>query len=255
MKIAIIGGGNMGGAIARGLLTTSFIEPSDLNIVDPASAVLAGFQKLGASTHIYSGEWLTQMDVVIIAVKPWLFDGVSSNVASYIKFKSSVAVATVAAGITLDRMRSHFIENQIFCVMPNTAVTVGQGMIFISTAEGGETCRIEPIFEQLGRVMVIPESQMMATMALASCGIAYAMRYARAAMEGGVELGIAPSMGQEIVAQTLRGAADLLMQEGSHPEVEIDKVTTPGGITIRGLNAMEQYGFTNAVIQGLKASK
>ena len=102
--------------------------------------------------------------------------------------------------------------------------------------------------------MVIEKRQLGAATSLASCGIAYAMRYVRAAMEGGVELGIRASLAQEIVVQTLIGAAGLLAQPGSHPETEIDKVTTPGGITIKGLNAMEQSGFTSAVINGLKAS-
>ncbi len=91
-------------------------------------------------------------------------------------------------------------------------------------------------------------------MSLSSCGIAYAFRYIRAAMEGGVEMGIYPHVAKEVVLQTLRGAIDLIEANNSHPEVEIDKVTTPGGITIKGLNEMEAQGFTNAVIKGLKAS-
>ena len=93
-----------------------------------------------------------------------------------------------------------------------------------------------------------------AATALCSCGIAYAMRYVRAATEGGVELGIYPHKAKEYVLATLRGAVELLEATGNNPEVEIDKVTTPGGITIKGLNAMEAHGFTTAVIEGLKAS-
>ena len=81
------------------------------------------------------------------------------------------------------------------------------------------------------------------------------MRYIRAAMEGGVELGFRPEEAARIVEQTVKGAATLLLTQGTHPEAEIDKVTTAGGITIKGLNAMEREGFTNAVIEGLKASK
>lgn len=93
-----------------------------------------------------------------------------------------------------------------------------------------------------------------AAMALGSCGTAYALRYVRAAMEAGVELGLYPSQAKLIVAQTVKGAAQLLMTNDSHPEEEIDKVTTPGGFTIKGLNRMEACGFTNAVVEGLKAS-
>ncbi|MEI8087908.1 MAG: pyrroline-5-carboxylate reductase dimerization domain-containing protein, partial [Paludibacter sp.] len=107
---------------------------------------------------------------------------------------------------------------------------------------------------ELGKAFLVPETQLNAFMSLSSCGIAYAFRYIRAAMEGGVEMGIYPNVAKEVVIQTLRGAIDLLEANESHPEVEIDKVTTPGGITIKGLNEMEAYGFTNAVIKGLKAS-
>ncbi|WP_303037550.1 pyrroline-5-carboxylate reductase dimerization domain-containing protein, partial [uncultured Duncaniella sp.] len=93
-----------------------------------------------------------------------------------------------------------------------------------------------------------------AATSIASCGIAYALRYIRAAMEGSVELGIRAPLAQEMIVQTLIGAASLLQEPGTHPETEIDKVTTPGGLTIRGLNAMEHSGFTSAVINGLKAS-
>ena len=105
-----------------------------------------------------------------------------------------------------------------------------------------------------GKAMLIKEELMPAATSLASCGIAFALRYIRAAQEGGVELGFRPQEAQEIVCQTLKGAIDLLSQEGAHPEAEIDKVTTPGGLTIRGLNAMEACGFTHSVQQGLRAS-
>jgi pyrroline-5-carboxylate reductase len=114
---------------------------------------------------------------------------------------------------------------------------------------------IKYIFEELGRVFFFPESQLNSFMSLASCGIAYAFRYIRAAMEGGVEMGIPAQTAKEVVVQTLRGAIELIESNNTHPEVEIDKVTTPGGITIKGLNEMEANGFTNAVIKGLKASQ
>ena len=125
----------------------------------------------------------------------------------------------------------------------------------VALADSGKTAEAAIAFGELGDAMWVEERLMGAGMALASCGIAYAMRYVRAATEGGVELGMYARDAQRIVAQTLKGAVALLQANQSHPEQEIDKVTTPGGITIRGLNAMEQAGFTNSVVQGLKASK
>ena len=110
------------------------------------------------------------------------------------------------------------------------------------------------IFNELGEAMLVEEKLIPAGTSLASCGIAYALRYIRAAMEGGVELGFRADDAKRIVMQTLRGAVDILDAGGQHPEVEIDRVTTPGGLTIKGLNAMEAAGFTNSVIEGLRAS-
>ena len=137
--------------------------------------------------------------------------------------------------------------------MPNTAVSTLRSMTFIVNGNG--RCPLATqAFSLLGEAMEIEEKLLPAATSLASCGIAYALRYIRAAVEGGVELGVRPQLAQKMVLQTLIGAASLLSSPGSHPESEIDKVTTPGGLTIRGLNAMEHSGFTSAVINGLKAS-
>ena len=139
--------------------------------------------------------------------------------------------------------------------MPNTAVEVGSSMTFVSAKGASETqiAQVLQLFNVLGHTLFIEERLMTAGTALASCGIAFALRYIRAAIEGGIELGFYPKEAQEIVAQTVLGAARLLLESQNNPEVEIDKVTTPGGITIKGLNAMEQAGFTAAVFNGLKA--
>ena len=109
------------------------------------------------------------------------------------------------------------------------------------------------LFDAVGKTAVVDERRLKAGMMLASCGTAFALRYVRASAEGGVELGLYPKEAVEAALQTVKGAAALLEARGTHPEQEIDRVTTPGGITIRGLNAMEEAGFTAAVIAGLKA--
>jgi pyrroline-5-carboxylate reductase len=110
------------------------------------------------------------------------------------------------------------------------------------------------IFNKMGEAMLVDEKMLEVGMILASCGIAFALRYIRAAAEGGVELGCPAAQAAHIVAATMKGAAELLLQNNSHPEQEIDKVTTAGGITIKGLNEMEHAGFSSSVIRGLKAS-
>ena len=146
--------------------------------------------------------------------------------------------------------------NSVTRAMPNTAIAVGESMTFIcgDQASKAKVDELNMIFGSMGRSAVIPERMMGAAMALCSCGIAYAMRYVRAATEGAVELGLYPDAAKEYVFQTLRGAVALLEATGANPESEIDKVTTPGGVTIKGLNTMERNGFSTAVIEGLKAS-
>ena len=128
-------------------------------------------------------------------------------------------------------------------------------MTFIVPCGAGEkqTAMVKIVFDDLGQSLITDEAHLGAGTALASCGIAYAMRYVRAAAEGGVELGFKADVSTHIVLQTLQGAVSLLQGTGMHPEAAIDRVTTPGGLTIKGLNAMEHAGFTNAVIEGLKA--
>ncbi len=140
-----------------------------------------------------------------------------------------------------------------YTVIPNLAAEVGESMTFASAIIGGEDDLVLSIFDRLGKTLIVDEKRMNAGMMLASCGTAFALRYARAAMEGGIELGLYPAEAKEAVYQTMKGAVELAMAHGTHPEAEIDRVATPGGITIRGLNAMEEAGFTAAVIAGLKA--
>ena len=143
----------------------------------------------------------------------------------------------------------------LYAVIPNLAIEVGESMTFIHEIAGNaETlAQVRGLFDAVGKTAVVDEKRLHAGMMLASCGIAFALRYARASAEGGVELGLYPKEAMEAALQTVKGAAALLDARGAHPEAEIDRVTTPGGVTIRGLNAMEKAGFTAAVIAGLKA--
>lgn len=255
MKIAVIGAGNMGGAIIRGLVACRRLAPEDVTAVAVHDKTLHAMRALGVQATADAAQAVTDADIVLLAVKPWLVESVAAQTAPAVR--ADALIGSVAAGIGFETLTSHFGDKPLFRIMPNTAVTVGEGMTFISSrnASAEQAQVMTSLFEPLGMVMEVPEKQFEGCMALASCGIAYALRYVRAAMEGGIELGIPPLMAQTIVAQTIKGAAEILLRTGNHPEAEIDKVATPGGITIKGLNAMEANGFTHAVIEGLKASK
>ncbi len=258
LKIAIIGAGNMGGAIARGLAKGSLIAASNITVSDISESNLATIST--AEPHIKTTtsniEAIKNADIVLLAVKPWLVEKVADEIESKIDYKNQLIVS-IAAGIDFSKLVDYFDSDAtLFRVIPNTAIDVLQSVSTISSknATAEQEALIVNLFGELGKAFLVPETQLNAFMSLSSCGIAYAFRYIRAAMEGGVEMGIYPNVAKEVVLQTLRGAIELIEANESHPEVEIDKVTTPGGITIKGLNEMEANGFTNAVIKGLKAS-
>ncbi|MCH5226342.1 MAG: NAD(P)-binding domain-containing protein [Muribaculaceae bacterium] len=254
-KIAIIGGGAMGGALARGLLEYGKINPSMLTVANPHTEKLDDLKSKGVNITKSNIEACSGAEIIIIAVKPWKVNEVIKEILLQIdeeKTEISLIVAGIPGKDILLMFEDH-IPNNISISMPNTAMSAGASMTFI-TPLNGKPILAETIFENLGKVKIIEERLLPAATALASCGIAYAMRYVRAATEGGVELGFRASEAKEIIVQTIEGATALLNFPDSHPESEIDKVTTPGGLTIKGLNTMEKYGFTTSVIEGLKAS-
>lgn len=256
MKIGIIGGGAMGSALAKGLLLNKDINPDDIIISNPHLDKLSDLKCRGVETTSSNSMVVQQSEVLFIAVKPWKVTEVVSEIFEYLKNKP-VEVCFIVAGIPgkdLKEMLPADATSNISIGMPNTAMALGKSMSFLVSLNG-ENLFAKNILGKVGKVKEIEERLLPAGTALASCGIAYAMRYVRAAMEGGVELGFKASETQEIITQTLNGVVALLEVNGAHPETEIDKVTTPGGITIKGLNKMEEEGFSNAVIQGLKAGR
>ncbi|MBQ4344494.1 MAG: pyrroline-5-carboxylate reductase [Muribaculaceae bacterium] len=259
MKIAIIGAGNMGGAIARGLAHGNL--DVKIAVADLAQDKLAelNVECNCVETSTDSNAIVADADVVLVAVKPWLVEPVLKGALPLLDLKRQI-ILSIAAGVDIATITEWLGDENaiVFRAIPNTAISIHQSMTFVShskNAESQQVAQIESIFNTLGKAAVIEERLMGAATSLCSCGIAYAMRYVRAATEGGVELGIYPNDAKQYVLQTLRGAIELLEATGNNPEVEIDKVTTPGGITIKGLNAMEANGFTTAVIEGLKASR
>lgn len=258
LKIAIIGAGNMGGAIARGLSKGTLIQARNIYVSDVSQANLDAIKTAVPDISVSDSnvDAVKVADIVILAVKPWLVDVIAKEIEHKIDYKKQIIVS-IAAGVDFERLAELFdTDATLFRVIPNTAIDVLQSVSTIASFHAGKEQEelILSIFGELGKAFLVPETQLNAFMSLSSCGIAYAFRYIRAATEGGVEMGIYPNVAKEVVIQTLRGAIGLLEANDSHPEVEIDKVTTPGGITIKGLNEMEANGFTNAVIKGLKAS-
>lgn len=261
MKIAIIGAGNIGGAMARGLMLKRVVSPSELTLTTSRQSSLGRYADLGCNLTTDNAAAVRDADVVVLALKPGVVVRIAEELSAELDFGRQLVVS-LAAGVDDGAMLSALGQAggpgvEFAVAIPNIAMEIGESMTFISPVRisDGNLALAAGIFGKLGSVKVVDRKLLPAGTALASCGIAHAMRYARAASVGGVELGFEADEALEIVEQTVIGAMQLLKAHGSHPEAEIDKVTTPGGITIKGLTAMEKAGFSAAVVEGLKASK
>ena len=244
MKISVIGAGAMGGAIVEGLVKGNYVENQDICVSDPSHAALERFK--------------ANVQNITVVVKPWLVEKVIKDIKGVLDYDRQTLVV-VAAGITSEQLKTWLDKDgqlpAMFLSIPNIAIAQLASMTFLVAVEAKpqHTEQVKALFDSMGKTIVTEEKLLGAGTTLASCGIAYAMRYIRAASEGGVELGFKADYAKEIVMQTMKGAVELLEASGLHPEAAIDLVTTPGGLTIKGLNEMEHAGFTSSVIRGLKA--
>ena len=253
MKIAIIGAGNMGGAIARGLAQGSIIQANEITVANRSIGKLEALKTEYPEICVTSDNAEATADMIILAVKPWLMETVMKG----LDIAKEQIVVSVAAGITFETLAQYSKAETMFRVIPNTAISQLESMTLIASHGAGKEQEqlMLDIFNEMGMAMLIPESQIAATTALTSCGIAYVLKYIQAAMQAGIEMGVYPKDAMKMVAQSVKGAAELILKNDTHPSVEIDKVTTPGGITIKGINELDHAGFTSAIIKAMKASK
>jgi pyrroline-5-carboxylate reductase len=254
-KIGIIGVGNMGGAIVVGLLKSGFVNAADIFVSDRKESVLEEMKAKGVHAAEDNLATAQQAEVIITAVKPYHIEHVLQEIKPALNPQK--ILISIVAGVGIDELAKMAGDDiPIFRVMPNTAIALQESLTCISANGNTADHRdyVIELFDKLGKTVEIPEELMAAATVLSSCGIAYALRYIRAAMQGGIEIGFGAEMAQFITAQTVKGATELILQTGHHPEREIDKVTTPRGVTITGLNEMEHKGFSSSLIQGVLAS-
>jgi len=256
MKIAIIGAGNLGSAMADGLVQPDSFKAADITLTRRRIELLATFRDRGFSVTSDNRAAAAASEVVIVAVEPQQVDHVLEELATVLKPDVHVVVSVVT-GVSAGQISSR-IDSAVPVVraMPNTAISIHESMTCIATENADERVVeiTRQIFDSVGRTMVIKEELMTAATALGACGIAFFLRAIRAASQGGIEIGFHAHQALEIAAQTARGAATLLLKNENHPEFEIDRVTTPRGCTIAGLNRMEHEGFSSAMIKGITLS-
>lgn len=254
-KIAIIGGGNLGSAIAEGLLKSKFCKPSEIIITKRKVATLQKLVDKGVHVTSNNAEAVRNSELIILAVKPYQVSDVVNSFKTELTQKHFLV--SVITGVLITDIEEIINKKlPVFRAMPNTAIAIQESMTCLSftNAAAAQINFVKKLFSTLGKVTVIDEKLMDAATVLGACGTAYAMRYIRANIQGGIEIGFDAATANIIAAQTVKGAAELLLQKGTHPEQEIDKVTTPKGCTIAGLNEMEHRGFSSSLIKGIAVS-
>ena len=260
--IAILGAGTIGTAIANGLVASGRFCAQDIVLTRRRIHLIDGMKARGFVVESDNCKAVQNARVIVIAVEPQQIDAVLAEIGPVL-VPGDHTVISVVTGVSTAQIASQIGHGiAIVRAMPNTAIAVRESMTCLASsgaADGGiEVART--IFETVGQTLVIDEEEMIAATALGACGIAFFMRAIRAASQGGIEIGFHAKDALLIAAQTAKGAASLLLTMGGHPEQEIDKVTTPRGCTIAGLNQMEHEGFSSAMIKGItvaaeKASK
>lgn len=255
-KIAIIGGGNLGTAIAEGLIGSGFMKPQQIMVTKRNLSTLTSLQKKGVVISDSNTEATKFSNWIIFAVKPFQIREILTELKSSLVPKQH-SLVSVMTGIWIKDFQE-LVGNDftIFRAMPNTAIAIQQSITCICrhNATEDQSTFVTNLFNQLGKTVVTEEKLMDAATVLGACGTAYAMRYIRANIQGGIEIGFDAATASLIAAQTVKGAAELLLTKHTHPEQEIDKVTTPKGCTIAGLNEMEHQGFSSSLIKGLTTS-
>jgi pyrroline-5-carboxylate reductase len=254
MKVAIIGAGSLGQSIAKGLLSNNAV--SSLYLTKRNTNSIKGFSDYNKVTLTSDNEKAVKnATILIFAVQPKHFELILNNLKSHLH--ENHVLISVITGFSIAKIEAIVESNTcIIRSMPNTAAAVGQSMTCLSPNKKGKekVALAKTIFNSLGNSMEIPEEQLQAATVICASGIAFWMRLIRATTQGAIQLGFEAHEAHELAMQTCFGAATLLKESGNHPEAEIDRVTTPGGCTIEGLNEMEHQGLSSSLIKGINKS-
>jgi pyrroline-5-carboxylate reductase len=255
-KIAILGAGNIGSAIARGLVSAGLYQAGDVTLTRRKLEALSQFRQDGFRITADNVQAVRSSELILLTVTPQQLNGLLSEIAPTLD-PGRHSVVSVVSGATIAEIRRRIgQEIAVLRAMPNTAISLRESMTCLSSDRGsdGSLPQVKTIFESLGKTLIIDEVLMVPATALCACGIAFFLRGVRAASQGGIEIGFHAEEALLMAAQTAKGAAALLLEAGNHPEREVDKVTTPQGCTIAGLNQMEHHGFSSSLIRGIVTS-
>lgn len=260
-KIGFIGTGKMGEALIRGIIAAKLIPPSRICASDVDYSKLELLEKqLKIGICRDNCDVLLDSDIIVIAVKPQIIPALLSQIKGSIRKQ---LIVSIAAGVQIGTFESSLPSGtKVVRVMPNIAATVGEAASAISPGSAvteEDTAAVSEIFNSIGRSVIIPEQLMDAVTGLSGSGPAYVFMIIEALADGGVHEGLDRSTAKLLAAQTVLGAAKMVLDGGTHTGELRDMVTSPGGTTIRGIRVMEERGvrvaLMNAVIAACERSK
>jgi pyrroline-5-carboxylate reductase len=255
-RIAILGAGNIGQALATGLAASGYCAPEAITLT---RRQLHGLEALAARGFQATTDNLAAAraaDVLVVAVQPRQLPELLAEIRPVLQPERHLVVSVIT-GVTIAELHGMIgAPVPVVRAMPNTGIAIRESMTCLAAEPDSQAALTAtlPIFEAVGRTLVIREDLMASATALCACGIAFFLRAIRAASQGGIEIGFHPDEAFLLAAQTAKGAAALLLNGPAHPEAEIDRVTTPRGCTIVGLNEMEHRGFSSAFIKAILVS-
>ena len=264
-RAAFIGSGNMGGALIRAACRA--IGPDQVVIADYAKEKAAELAaELGCTAAADNAGAVEGAEVIFLCVKPQVLPGVAAALVPTLNAchgrGENKTLVSIAAGVEIDSLRG-FLQGiswdiPILRVMPNTCAAIGKGMLALTDGGAGneaDLAAVEAILADAGRVeRLVGEGLMDQFTAVAGCGPAYVYQFIEALADGGVMAGLPRAQAQTYAAQTVLGAAAMVLETGKHPGALKDEVCSPGGSTIAGVAALESGGFRAAAIQAVLAA-
>ena len=256
LSVGFIGGGAMAEAITAGITGQQVVKPENVYISDHKQTRCEELQKrYGVQAMVGAGSFASDVDVLILAIKPQVAQPAMDEVKSLIR--PGTIIVSIVAGLTLAVLEQNFPGQPDVRVMPNTPLSVGAGMSAYacgSRASKGDGEVVQQIFASAGEAVEVKESALDAVTGLSGSGPAYGFLMIDALSDGGVAAGLKRGVAIKLAAQTLLGAAKMVLETGSHPDVLRDQVTSPAGTTIAGVRVMEQQGVRGALIDAVIAA-
>jgi pyrroline-5-carboxylate reductase len=254
--IGFIGAGQMARALARGLVQSGLLKPGQIIAADPASSALAEFvrQASGARQAPDNRLLAEQSEIVVLAVKPQHFDAATRSLESATAGK---LVISILAGVRLTKLADAFPGARLVRVMSNTPALVAHGASAYavgSNATAADAELVGAILSAVGRGFQVDEKLLDAVTGLSGSGPAYVYVAIEALADGGVRMGLPRDVALTLAAQTVKGAAEMVLATGEHPAVLKDQVASPGGTTIAGLQVLENGGLRAALIAAVEAA-